>query len=511
MNLPLRLILTLFLLFPWIHGYTQNKSPMRIEIPCEDNTRPFELIPMGTEGLILFYRTNTAAAKDQTVWEFSSHTLNLKQNWIKGLEISSDFEYKYYVRTQNAVVILFQNTASKAKGDQLLFVKVNLADQTVKGYKEVLPAKASLRRFLLLDTLAVVGYNSPDKQAGFFIKALPDGAAKHIFPEAGEKSWLDDLGLDSITKQINCLYEYFPERKRSVFRIRRYDLAGNLRDSLPDLDFSANGQSVNSVIIKEISQGNILLLGSYSNQAEKTFNEASERVEESTGFFSCRITDRKITASNFYNFLSFKHFFNKIRGNQAIYEGGIKKNKETSSDYRLIFHPIMEKNGEFLLISEAYYPEYHTVTNWTYDYYGHMVPNYYTVFDGYRYNNTLVAGFDSLGALKWDNSFEINNIITFRLRHRINILLDREDMVMAYNYNGKIGSKILNKGDVSGNIDYNDLSLLHNSDRLISDDESNMEYWYDNYLLAYGYQEIKNSTRTPSRRYVFYINKIAYR
>lgn len=487
---------------------------MRIELPCEDNTRPFELIPLQKDGFLLFYRTNSPATKDHTSWEFAAYSVNLTQNWTRALELQSDFEYKQAVRTRKGLVILFQNTASKAKGDQLLFAEIDLKKQKITAIPESFPSKATLRRFLLKDSLAIIGFNTPDKKAGFLLKTLNaglSGPAMPVFPDAGSKTWLDDIAFDSLTGQLNCLYEYFPERKRSVFRIRQFSLSGVLTDSLPDLDFSEKGHSINSVILHTFSRSEVLILGSYSNQAEKTFTEANERVEESTGFFSCRVSNDKIVASNFYNFLSFKHFYNKIRGNQAIFEGGLKKNKETSSDYRLIFHPLIAKDGELLLICEAYYPEFHTVTNWTYDYYGHMVPNYYQVFDGYRYNNTLIAGFDSLGTLVWDNSFELNNILTFRLRHRVNVLFDRDELVLAYNYNGKIGSAVLLKGDAKSNTDYSELRLSHPNDRLISDDESTMDYWYDNYLVSYGYQEIKNSTKTPSRRYVFYINKIAYR
>ncbi len=505
------LFICLLSLSHWPAVNAQNKAPMRIEIPCEENTRPFELIPMQKDGFLLFYRTNSPAAKDRTSWEFASYSVNLSQNWTRALELQSDFEFKQAARTRNGLVILFQNTAAKARGDQLVFAEINLKNQTVTAIPESFPSKAILRRFLLKDSLAIVGYNTPDKKAGFLLKVLPSGAPGHIFPDAGSKTWLDDIGFDSLTNRLTCLYEYFPERKRSVFRIRQFTLTGVLTDSLPDLDFSEQGHSINSVLLHHFSPSEILILGSYSNQAEKTFTEANVRVEESTGFFTCRVSKGQILHSNFYNFLSFKHFYNKIRGNQAIFEGGIKKNKETSSDYRLIFHPVIEKDQELLLISEAYYPEYHTVTNWTYDYYGHMVPNYYQVFDGYRYNNTLIAAFDSLGSLRWDNSFEINNILTFRLRHRVSVLFDREDLVLAYNFNGKIGSSVLKKGDTRENTDFSEIRLSYPNDRLISDDESTMDYWYDNYLVSYGYQEIKNSTRTPSRRYVFYINKIAYR
>lgn len=499
------------MLFSGIVVPAQNKIPMRIETNCQENTHPFELIQLGTQGLLVFYRTNNPAAKDHSSWEFTNYSINLKPGWTKAFEIPTYYEYKQCVFEKNKIVILFQNSAGKSKGDKISLLIIDIVAQSISSLTEDLPSKASVKRLLVIDSLAIVGYNTPEKQAGFFIKSIHSGIVKHILPEAAQKTWLDDLTIDSLDNEINCLYEYFPERKHSIFRIRQFDLRGNLVDSLPDLDFSNSGQSINSVLLKKFDDKNYLLLGSYSNQPEKTFDEASERIEESTGFFGCLIKEEKITSCNFYNFLSFKNFFNKVRGNQVIYESGKKKNKEISSDYRLIFHPIIEKDGEFYLISEAYYPEYHTVTNWTYDYYGHMIPNSYTVFDGFRYNNTMIAGFDSTATLKWDNSFEINNILTFRLRNRINILFDNNELVFAYNYNGKIGSRLLNKSNTSGNMEYSAIELLSNSDRLVSDDESNMEYWYDNYMLAYGYQQIKNTTRSSSRRYVFYINKIAYR
>ena len=43
---------------------------------------------------------------------------------------------------------------------------------------------------------------------------------------------------------------------------------------------------------------------------------------------------------------------------------------------------------------EAFYPEFRTVSDISYDYWGRPVTQTYTVFDGYRFFNSILAAFN---------------------------------------------------------------------------------------------------------------------
>ena len=186
------------------------------------------------------------------------------------------------------------------------------------------------------------------------------------------------------------------------------------------------------------------------------------------------------------------------------------KGKEISFDYKLLVHDIIKRDSSYIMIAEAYYPEYHTVTYTSVDSYGRPETVSYTVFDGYRYTDALIACFDKQGELLCDNSFEIWNILTFNLHERVKVLIDGDDIMLAYSNEGEIASKIIRGNEVIEGKQYTKIESKYSSDKLISDYNSDMEYWYGNYFISYGYQKIKNKQQDKSKRTVFYFNKIAF-
>ena len=86
-----------------------------------------------------------------------------------------------------------------------------------------------------------------------------------------------------------------------------------------------------------------------------------------------------------------------------------------------------------------------------------------------------------------------------------------DDIILTYSNDGEIASKVIRGNEVIENKDYTPIQTSYNNDKVISDNNSDMEYWYDNYFISYGYQRIKNtSIESKSKRTVFYFNKISF-
>ena len=106
---------------------------------------------------------------------------------------------------------------------------------------------------------------------------------------------------------------------------------------------------------------------------------------------------------------------------------------------------------------------------------------------------------------------EIFNILTFDLVNRVNVYFNGNETVLAYNREGKIGSKIFEGSTVIEGVEYDPIEPMFVNDKVMSDSKSSMEYWYDNYFLAYGFQTIKNNSKSDTdKRVVFYINKVSF-
>jgi hypothetical protein len=88
---------------------------------------------------------------------------------------------------------------------------------------------------------------------------------------------------------------------------------------------------------------------------------------------------------------------------------------------------------------------------------------------------------------------------------------------MVYNYDGAIWSKTLKGSSLSAEEEITKIDIgidESNIKKEISYD-SRIEFWYDNYFIAYGYEYIKTKERDKEtgkrKKTVFYFNKIAFR
>ena len=174
-------------------------------------------------------------------------------------------------------------------------------------------------------------------------------------------------------------------------------------------------------------------------------------------------------------------------------------------------HDIYETDSSTILIAELYYAKFHTVTNFTYDYYGNSIPYTYQVFDGYSFFNTILCGFDDNGNMQWNHGFEIRDVLSYDISKHICPLIIDEDIILAYNREGQIASKIFYKDEIIGDLEYFNLEPKHKKDFVLEDKNSNMIHWYDDYFLCSGYELIRNNSLSKkNKRTVFYINKIKF-
>ena len=84
--------------------------------------------------------------------------------------------------------------------------------------------------------------------------------------------------------------------------------------------------------------------------------------------------------------------------------------------------------------------------------------------------------------------------------------------MLVYSFDGELKSKVVSgKTVVEGKTGVK-IDTGNANDKVKENYGSGIEYWYDNYFIAYGYQKIKSDKYSgKSKRKVFYFNKIAYK
>jgi hypothetical protein len=274
---------------------------------------------------------------------------------------------------------------------------------------------------------------------------------------------------------------------------------------------------LNAMRFIPINPGEIIIAGTYGTPTVQKGSSRNPMPDESTGFFFTKVVDNQQQSIVFYNFLELKSA-SLLLGDkdlQTIKKKSEKKNKnlnEYSIDLTLILHPLtLKNNNEIILLADSFFPQYHSENFTDYDFYGRPFTNTYSVFDGYRFRNGIIAGFDKDGKLVWDNSIEIRNLISFELNSKVIQYDQGDNFVLAYLGDGKIASKIIHHDEVIEKLDFSQVELQYPNDKLLSETKSRMVHWYNNFFLCYGYQEIKNvSLDRNNKRLVFYFNKVRF-
>ena len=164
------------------------------------------------------------------------------------------------------------------------------------------------------------------------------------------------------------------------------------------------------------------------------------------------------------------------------------------------------------MIGEAFYPKYGN--GGYYGGFGRLPNGQNLAFEGYKYTHAVIIAFDNNGKLQYDNSFEINDVLSYQLDQLVSVGIEQDKIILLYTYENVIRSKIIQRNEVIEGKAFNDIKLKFEDDIVRNNDSDigGLKKWYDNYFFAYGVQKIKNlkDRNVDLNREVFYINKINY-
>jgi hypothetical protein len=157
------------------------------------------------------------------------------------------------------------------------------------------------------------------------------------------------------------------------------------------------------------------------------------------------------------------------------------------------------------MLGEAFFPKYAYVNGLSQT----------RILIGYQYTHAVVIGFDKNGKLIWDNSFEVNDIITNSLNQYVKIQAQEDKIYLQYVYENEIRSKIIKDSEIIEGKAANEVKLKFDDDILRNTEfeSSQLDYWYDDKLFVYGVQQIRNYSQSKenANRRVFFINKVDYK
>ncbi len=544
MNNFWKTLILLVALLPMV-SLAQSGQPIRVEIPVRAGTNPFNYVPFGENGICMFYPTINDAGKDSISWSFVMLDRNLKEEWKKLLPLHEDVNYLKGFSQNGVIYLLFHDTRRNKEGNIYVFFIIP-PKQIITIHKSDIPEKAEVVDFEIFNEFALVGYNQRKGKPGLLGFSLINGEKRNFdFPET-ENSLLLDIAVDTIYKDIAAVYKVQPSSTRNQLMVNLYNGSSALRRTVTFENIQEK-RIFNSAGFVFTGENRGFVLGTFGSGARNkrnydyyndyynynyynsfyrrpsTYDQNQDNTPISDGYYSATIGPDGPGNMNYYHFIDFSNAYKYINSPEALRTkrkadkknsekddpGG--NNKKFSLDYRLLIHPVKYSGGSYLMLSEAYLPEYHTMTQMVYDYYGRAIPSTYSVFDGYRYTNAFLASFDSSGQMQWNNGMEMRDILTTYLNRKLNLYQEKDETYLFYNANAKIAFKTINKSDIVEGTAFTPVAPKRATDQYISEYLGSIEYWYGDYFLVTGYESLRNNNLDENKRSVFYLSKMAFR
>jgi len=492
----------------------QSNKPLRMEIPVKDDTEIYKVVPCDVYGLMIVYLSSDLDEEGNMLWVAAMLDKELKEIWRRPVALPKGFNLQDALYS-NKHLILFYHSPKGAPESNFRVIDMDVTSGEFKSLSYSVPERAGMAYFSIGNEFALAGINTRNDESLILAYRFNNHQISVINPGVEGSVVIVSINIDKSTGVISSLIRTSGSARKRNFYLVKADVNGNIIANIQLSKFD-DSRLINTAFSYRVDNNTDLIIGSYGRSSRTRDIEGMETIGvASTGFFSILIKDNLESNSNFYEFTDFENFFRYLRRpadlNTRRSSTRIERGREYSSNHDLMAHEVFKWNDQFVFMAEAYFPEYRTVTTMVYDYYGRPYPSTYSVFEGFRYLTTFIAGFDINGNLQWNNDLELRNILSQNLKRRVLAWDDPEGLVLAYAADGKIISKVISGGSTIEAVSQSDIAPLSPRDRVFNDANSNIEPWYNNYFVVYGYQNIRNSyVSGRSNKNVFYISKLAY-
>lgn len=204
----------------------------------------------------------------------------------------------------------------------------------------------------------------------------------------------------------------------------------------------------------------------------------------------------------------FFDYLPKRRQDRVESRAARKKNRgaDLKLQVMLNLHDVVEQDGRFLVIGEAYHPEYQvqqrTVT---------VVQNGVTttqtetvqVFVGYRTTHAVVVALDAEGRRVWDASFAVGNILSRQVEDRVRVSVDGDRVTMVYAHDGKVFSKVARADGMVDGEKHAQRAASEDGGKVKRGVESHTEHWYGDRFLVYGKETVKGGEEGRHKVFAF--------
>lgn len=481
-------------------------QPKRIEFEVGTKDEDFIIISAKENGLLVVKQTRN---RTQTgfIWELYRVDSLLNVVWDKALSVDYGAVFLGYDYSDEGFFLLFGK--SQYKLDDLIVYQADLSGNELFSYNLSLSLPLELSHFEVVSNTLIFGGYSNMKPVISVID-------------------LDDprpIVMPGIYNNNSSIIDVRTDKKTNNFTVVMSESGQNKQVTVSLKTFTEKGEMVHTETIETEYEKSLLdgVSTSFDNGTQYVAGTYSKRKSEfSRGLYLAKLNLGMQEFIKYHDYADLENFFSYMRAKR---EERVKekierkkvKGQKVKFNYRLLINDIIERENEYILIGEAYYPKYSNygssnfyASNSFPSNDGFSNPN----FIGYKYTHAVVVGFSKKGELLWDNSFEINDLLSYSLKPNVQISVEDDRIVLLYVYENVIRSKIIQNDEILEGKSFDPIELHFKSDEIRNNDKEmeGLEKWFDGNFYTFGIQHIKNlkDKDVKLNRRVFYINKVQY-
>jgi len=527
-----------------------SEKPLRKEFQAAKSSEVYYMIPTGNLGVSIIY-PSPDKKNGMTEWLWSTYSTEFEETASNTFTVDSKLDYGdyYYDETAGHIYILFgkadavpnfpvmdgylgkfeivdldihaksmnRRTGEFAQKMHMNFMKSINGDLYIGG--SIVPTKSQVRSAVCLAMITCfIGGKKRFDVFPYLVKITSKGVNEIKLPISNQGEVLA-LDYDSTQKKILCTALDAPlpvDRRVMVCELNSSGSPGK-----PTTIKGTNNYYLLNAQVQAVSATDKIVIGTYAKRDPKDPllfgipRKERNAMPASTGMYIVRISGTAQTFQQFYPFSKFADISDQVEVAKKEVEHKSDKKKakaEAQFSYNILPHRIIAHGDQYIMIGEAYHSVYHSESYQTYNN-GKWENHTRRVFDGWKYDYALVGGFDKGGDMKWNTTLRLSGQMTWLLREQVKVLQNpgNEKIVMVYATDGEIKSKVLNGETLEESAA--SVKIFTGTDEKVAKSSSNISYWYGNYFIAYGYQNLekKNEKGKKEKRAVFFLNKVSYR
>jgi hypothetical protein len=460
-------------------------QPVRLELETVTESDWTELIVLQDSSLLLCLNKSPYRFSREP-YLFSKYNRQLEPVWSNSFEMPVGSEYLRSYAEGPHVYFLFMGS----KATEYYILRIVGATGEMNLTKHQKTPQVEFTGFKALgDNVFITGLEN--NYLTVLHLDLASNESKIVPAIYDQQSALADFRIDTLTRHAEFVLSE-SNRQRSRLTVKRISPEGELANThfvLP--------QQERNLLTAQLAPGdtvNKLLVGTY---IEREFKFAQ-------GIFAHTLGGDL----RFYDFKSFTRFFDYLskrrqRKIQQKIERRRAKNKDLRLRYKVLLHDIYPFEDGYLLVAEAYSPQYNAESN-LYSIRGITMG----AFEGYRFSHAILGTFDRQGNLIWDNSFPLKNVVSRSLEPNVRVGFIGNHVVLAYADKENIHYKIVTRDCESPNDQKVEVLTYTENDKAQPPTYEGLMHWYGANFLAYGFHRIRPSSGLS--RTVFYLNKVSF-